>query len=152
MGKRQGRNPTRGSCLESEGLMLSGGILAVGGGLRSCEPKCGRKVTPYRREWKGIRKPSNSIPSFHRWGDWALNALPEVTQLVSGGIRSPIPVQCSSSISWRQTTQFCFKWHCSQVPTPCKVSEIDEVVEAVYLGVENTSPWGCTVILSEMFG
>lgn len=151
MGKRERRNPTRRSCLESECLMLYGGILVVRGGLRSCEPKCGRKVT-HCRKWKGIRKPSNSIPSFYRWGDWALKALLEVTQLVSGGVRSLIPVQCSSSLSWRQTTQFCLKCHYSQVPTPCKVSEIDEVVEAVYLGVENTSPWGCTVILSEMFG
>lgn len=96
--------------------MLYGGILVAGGGLKSWEPKCGRKVTRYRRKWKGIRKPTNSIPSFHRWGDWALNALPEVMQLISGGVRSLIPVQDFPSISWRQTTEFCLKWHALRSP------------------------------------
>lgn len=112
----------------------------------------GRMMTNYCRNWKGIRQAANSIPSFYGWGDWAPRALPKVIQLVSAGVRSLIPAPCLSSISWRQTTQFCLKWHGSQVPAPCKVSEIDEVVEAVYLGVENASPWGCTAILSVMFG
>lgn len=96
--------------------MPYGGILPAREGLRICKPQCGRMMTNYCRDWKGIRRAANSIPSFYGWGDWALSALPKVIQLVSSGVRSLIPVQCLSSTSWRQTTQFCLKWHCSQVP------------------------------------